>query len=511
MKKIDVSKSLIFSSKVKDLKNALEYLDQKGYFSNCKDFSNYAEGQLDVVHVASFMFSSYVVMSNEVSKFFSYFIPKSKVVFVEEEPKRKQMKLYKHQEEALERTKNFNKVAFYHDMGLGKTFTGSEKMRMLNNNVNLIICQKSKVTDWIKHCEENMPNEFVIFDLTNKQDFDLFFTWRNPETKKIGIINYELVFRREELASLQDFTLLLDESSMIQNDKAKRTKAILKLKASNVILLSGTPVGGKYENLYSQLKLLGWKITKKEFWNNYINYELVQYGGPFSPMLPKIKGYKNVDDLKKMLKFHGADFLKSDEVFDLPSQNFNMIKVPISKEYKEFKKEKYICIEDKDFIGDTPLKIMLYARMMCSTYNKYKLDAFVDLIDSTDDRLIVFYNFTDELEALKKVIENRPCSFVNGSERDLSNYENVDNSITFVQYQAGAMGLNLQKANKIIYYSLPLSSELYEQSKKRIHRIGQNRPCFYYLLLAENSIEERIKTTLDKRNDYTQELFNEDF
>lgn len=384
-------------------------------------------------------------------------------------------------------------------------------MRMLDNNVNLIICQKSKVKDWVEHCETNMPTKFVIFDLTKKKDFDLFFSWRNLDTKKIGIINYELAFRRPELMNLQDFTLLLDESSMIQNDKAKRTKAILKMKASNVILLSGTPVGGKYENLYSQLKLLGWKITKKEFWNNYINFEMVQYGGPLSPMIPKIKGYKNIDELKNMLKIHGADFLKSDEVFDLPKQNFNIVKVPISKEYKTFKKEKYICINDKEFVGDTPLKTMLYARMMCSTYNKYKLDAFVDLIDSTDDRLIVFYNFTDELEALKKLIGNRPYSVVNGSERDLDAYENVDNSITFVQYQAGAMGLNLQKANKIIYYSLPLSSELYEQSKKRIHRIGQNRPCFYYLLLAENSIEERIKTTLDKRNDYTQELFNKDF
>lgn len=421
------------------------------------------------------------------------------------------MKLYKHQEEALERTKTFNKCAYYHDMGLGKTFTGSEKMRMLGANVNLIICQKSKVKDWVEHCEENMPTKFVTFDLTNKKDFDLFFSWRNTETKKIGVINYDLVFRRNELMNLEDFTLLLDESSMIQNDKAKRTKSILKMKASNVILLSGTPVGGKYENLYSQLKLLGWNITKKEFWNNYIDYELVQYGGPFSPTLPKIKGYKNIDDLKKMLKFFGADFLKSDEVFDLPEQNFNIVKVPISKEYKAFKKEKYIQIEDKEFIGDTPLKTMLYARMMCATYNKYKLDAFVDLIESTDDRLIVFYNFTDELEAMKDLIGKRAYSVVNGSERDLSNYESVDNSITFVQYQAGAMGLNLQKANKIIYYSLPLSSELYEQSKKRIHRIGQNRPCFYYLLLAENSIEERIKTTLDKRNDYTQELFNEDF
>ena len=390
----------------------------------------------------------------------------------------------------------------------GKTFTGSEKMRMLDADYNLIICQKSKIKDWYEHCETNMPDKFVIYDLTNKKDFDLFFN--HATYKKVGIINYELAFRRDELMSLENFTLLLDESSMIQNDKAKRTKAILKLKAKNVILLSGTPVGGKYENLYSQLKLLGWNITKKQFWNNYINYELVQYGGPFSPMLPKVKGYKNVDELKKMLKFYGADFLKSEEVFDLPEQNFNIVKVPVSAEYKKFKKEKYICINDKEFVGDTPLKTMLYMRMMCGTYNKYKLDAFVDLIESTDDRLIVFYNFTEELEAMKAVVGERACSVVNGSERDLSNYENVDNSITFVQYQAGAMGLNLQKANKIIYYSLPLSSELYEQSKKRIHRIGQNRPCFYYLLLAENSIEERIKTTLDKRNDYTQELFIQD-
>ena len=72
------------------------------------------------------------------------------------------MKLYKHQEDALDRTKTFNKVAFYHDMGLGKTFTGSEKMRMIDANVNLIICQKSKVDDWIEHFKANIPAKFKI-------------------------------------------------------------------------------------------------------------------------------------------------------------------------------------------------------------------------------------------------------------------------------------------------------------------------------------------------------------
>lgn len=420
------------------------------------------------------------------------------------------MKLYKHQEEALERTKTFNKCAYYHDMGLGKTFTGSEKMRTLDNNVNLIICQKSKVSDWVKHCEENMTDKFIVFDLTTKKDLDLFFSWRNPETKKIGIINYDLVFRREELTSLQDFTLLLDESSLIQNCKSKRTKTILKMKPLNVILLSGTPVGGKYENLHTQLKLLGWNITKTAFWNTFINFELVQYGR-LAPKIPKILGYKNVDLLKQKLREHGADFLTTDEVFDLPLQNFITINIKCNKEYKDFLRYHYLKLENLEFIGDNPLKSLLYSRQLISVYNEYKLNALIDLCDSTEDRLIIFYNFKEELNQIIASVKNRPISIVNGQVKDLNAYEQENNSLTLIQYQAGAMGLNLQKANKIIYYSLPLSSELYEQSKKRIHRIGQNRPCFYYLLLAENSIEERIKATLDKRNDYTQELFEKDF
>lgn len=83
----------------------------------------------------------------------------------------------------------------------------------------------------------------------------------------------------------------------------------------------------------------------------------------------------------------------------------------------------------------------------------------------------------------------------------LDAYECVDNSVTFVQYQAGAMGGNYQKANKIVYFTLPLgkgSCDLWEQSKKRIHRIGQNRPCFYYYLLVKGSFEERNLAALQE-------------
>jgi SNF2 family DNA or RNA helicase len=191
------------------------------------------------------------------------------------------VKLFPHQSEALKSVKDLNRVAFYHDMGLGKTFTGGEKMIQLGASINLVICQKSKIQDWIEHFESNYGDvkrtDFWLRDLTDKTDYKLFFEDVNDAEygcgTVIGVINYELAFRRPELAKLTDFTLMLDESSLIQNEQAKRTKFILnKLKPANVILLSGTPTGGKYENLYSQLKLLGWDISKTTYWNTYIEY-----------------------------------------------------------------------------------------------------------------------------------------------------------------------------------------------------------------------------------------------
>ena len=61
------------------------------------------------------------------------------------------MKLYDYQQNALDLTENKNNAAFYYDMGLGKTFIGSEKMRLYGKCVNLVICQKSKINDWTEH------------------------------------------------------------------------------------------------------------------------------------------------------------------------------------------------------------------------------------------------------------------------------------------------------------------------------------------------------------------------
>lgn len=430
----------------------------------------------------------------------------------------KTINLYKHQQDELNATKGLNKCAYYHDMGLGKTFTGAEKLMQLGARVNLVVCQKSKIEDWVEHFNKHY-NESNVFDLTNKKDFEHFFEWvfdDDLNTKSwcfIGVINYELIFRRDLLSRLRDFTLMLDESSLIQNETSKRAKFILnKLHPENIVLLSGTPTNGKYENLWSQLHLLGWKISKELYWKHYVDVEYIDSDEGYP--IKVVRGYKNVERLKAKMREYGCRFLKTEDVFDLPDQTFTNFKIDTPKQYNKFIKTGLVTVEDREFVGDSILTKSLYARMICGSYSPEKMDTLKDILQSTEDRVIIFYNFNEELRKIEDLCNelDKPFSIVNGKTKDLSCYEQYENAVTAVQYLAGAMGLNLQKANKMIYFTLPWgkgSCGLWEQSKKRIHRIGQNRPCFYYTLLCKNTIEETNLAALQEGKELTDDLFRE--
>lgn len=422
------------------------------------------------------------------------------------------MKLFPHQEEALKLTEGCQNVAVYYDMGLGKTFIGSEMMKRFDCRNNLIICQKSKVDDWFNHFCTNYSDEgYSFLNLTNKGELEYFMV-DTPLLQKVGIINYELAWRRKELLKLKDFCLMLDESSLIQNSKAKQSKFILKLKPDHVILLSGTPTGGKYENLWTQVHLLGWGIKEDLFLRRYVNWRKIEVGGLIRKIVDKSDPYKNIDSLKDRMREYGAIFKKTEECYQLPEQIFTKVFVKPSREYWTFKRDSIVSVDSVELVGDTTLTKMLYQRQLCGQYNPYKIDALRDLLESTNDRLIVFYNFDCELHKIKELCAelNRPVSEVNGHNKDLTAYEEETNSVTLCQYRSASKGLNLQKCNRIVYFTLPLGSEDFEQSKKRIHRIGQEHSCFYYLMLSTGTIEESILSTLEQRKDYTDELFRKE-
>lgn len=412
------------------------------------------------------------------------------------------VKLLPHQVDALKMTQDLNKVAYYLDMGLGKTFVGSEKMKQLGTDLNILVCQKSKIDDWYEHFKEFYPECSPI-------------KWRSqkeiPKGKVVIIINYDLIWRRPSLKKANNFTLILDESSYIKNPTSKRSKFICRLlKPKNVILLSGTPCGGKYEELLSQVQLLGWNITKKLYWNKYVRYVEMNVGG-FK--IPKVIGYKNVPELKQKLRDIGCVFMKTEEVITLPEQLHNVEYVKTTKDYTTFEKDDLVTLKDgTELVGDMSLTKLLYLRQLAAQYNQNKIDKLKDLLESTEDRVVIFYNFDAELNIIQDVCKKlkKPFSQINGSVKDVRQFRTMNNGVVACQYQAASMGHNLQESNKIIYFSLTCSSELFEQSKKRTHRIGQKRTCSYWYLITKNSIEEKIYKVLQERRDYTEELFKED-
>ena len=188
------------------------------------------------------------------------------------------MKLYEHQKRALELTKDKTHVAYYLDMGLGKTFVGSEKLKQLLNDDKsetksaLVICQKSKIDDWIDHFKKYYSG-YNIFDLSVKKQLVEYIASVNTDPVSIGIINYDKIANRKELQTVVYDVLMLDESSLIQHLSSARTKAILKIKSKSVVLLSGTPVNGRYENLWSQLHLLGYPFKLDLFLSQFVIFE----------------------------------------------------------------------------------------------------------------------------------------------------------------------------------------------------------------------------------------------
>lgn len=82
--------------------------------------------------------------------------------------------LYNFQQKILERTSNYQNVLYALEMGLGKTFIGAEKLRIYNNRINLVICQKSKVRDWFDHFATHYDN-YNVYDLTQRADAVKFF------------------------------------------------------------------------------------------------------------------------------------------------------------------------------------------------------------------------------------------------------------------------------------------------------------------------------------------------
>lgn len=298
----------------------------------------------------------------------------------------------------------------------------------------------------------------------------------------------------------KDYFVIFDECHRLKNSTGVWGKAGYNLTkiASGFILLSATPIPNGWEDAINYFKMF--KLTKNK--TNFIkNNALVSLDQGYM----EIVGWKNENKLKNMWKSISRR-LSKDEAIDLPALTFQNIYFKPSKIYEKIKKNRVY----DGILYDNQMKLRHGLRL--HTNLKDKIDYLKDFIEDTDDNIIIFYNYDEELELLQKCI-NKKIYICNGKIKDYpkkDEWSNIKNTVTLANYKSGSEAVEFTYGNIIIYFSPTESYTEFYQSYGRCYRNGQNKKVTVYKFVAKGTIEEDIYKSLDKKQDFNYNLWEKE-
>lgn len=406
-------------------------------------------------------------------------------------------KLFGYQRDMVDRADK--SCALFWDMGTGKTITSLEIYKKWKCKRLLIVCPLSMIDEWITEFKNQVGG--TAGKLTNG-DFDC------------NVINYEMLWRNVNLDWLdEECMIILDESHKIKNPLSKVGKFIkhLRCRTEYKMCLTGTPQSLGYIDLYNQLYFLGFMdMSFTAFKRRYCVYNLENFRGV---RVQQLTGYKNISELER-LYISKCNFLKLDRVYDEVIK-YNYIDYSVPKLYNRVITDKVIYYDsdgnithkknDKHYrLLDNPGAFRFGLRSILDC--KAKQSRLKELLDGYDGRVVIFYNFTHELNSLVSLVGNRPTSVYNGSGKELDAFKENANGVVLVNYRSGSTGVNdFVISNVFVAYS-PCESYLdWVQSLKRIDRIGQEQTPIYYFF--RGGIEKRIYKRLKEGKNYDDKLF----
>lgn len=131
-------------------------------------------------------------------------------------------------------------------------------------------------------------------------------------------------------------------------------------------------------------------------------------------------------------------------------------------------------------------------------FSSHKFDRLEELLaENQRDCTMIFYTYKEELEELKR---RYPHAQTLDDPDAVERWNTGQIELLLAHPKSAGHGLNLQHhGNKIVFLSLPWSLEYFEQAIGRIHRSGQKREVWCYILMTENTIDERIYSVLQEK------------
>lgn len=455
------------------------------------------------------------------------------------------------QEEALQFALGRPACMLDMEMGTGKTRVAIDAaMARPEVRTVLVVCPKAVMGVWPRELEkyaeegsyctfQRRPGETVL--KTSERLWDFMNPDENwyqlDDRKRVIVVNYDSVWRKPlgdylvKLADRREIQMVvLDESHRAKAAGSKVSKylAMLGRRVPVRMCLSGTPMANSPLDVYGQYRFLDRSI----FGTNYEAFRQ-QYAVLGGPDRNFVVGYKNQQDLIR--RFRSAAYTcRMSDVADrikLP-EALPPVRVGVQLPAGDLRTLDGLS---RDFIAEcgggfvtasNVLVRMLRMQQICAGFcpiqdgpltgaetrdlNRSKADALRDILQDVDpsERVVVFCVFVHDLDAVSEVTEalGRPFFELSGRRHDLDGWRASEGGVVAVQIQAGAEGVDMTCAHRAIYFSLPHSLALYDQSKARLYRPGQDRRVSFMHLVADGTIDEAMYESLQRKRDIIESI-----
>ena len=405
------------------------------------------------------------------------------------------------------------------DMGLGKTIqaiAATELLRRESQITNtLIICPTSLKYQWKSEIEKFTGQKALVIEgLKHKRleqyGSDAFYK----------IISYHALSNDIEYFSKTEIDLvILDEAQRIKNYKTKISANVKKVKSDYAIVLTGTPIENKLEELYSIMQFVE-PFSLGPFYKFLAEHQIKNETG-------KVIGYTDLNQIGVML----ADVMirrKKDQVLtQLPERMDKNQLVPMTSQQMEIHEEystevgqlinkwkRFGFLNEKD--RQRLLIFLNMMRMACdSTYvidqqtrHDTKIEELMnqinEVINQGDEKIVVFSQWERMTRLVAAELKKAGIGFeylhggIPSQDRQklFDNFNNIASCRVFLSTDAGGVGLNLQAASMLVNLDIPWNPAVLEQRIARIYRLGQKRNVNIINFVSIGTIEHRMLDVL---------------
>ena len=454
--------------------------------------------------------------------------------------------LWPHQEKALEFLKTRPAAMLAMAMGLGKSRVAIELLEARRCQ-RILILAPSSIVDyvWPQQLQAHGPASLRLTLLgpkvkavkakAQRLQEDLQKWPRSAAAPHAVIVNYESAWREPLAALLQQARfdlLILDESHRAKAPAGQMSRWVSRLARyiPNKLALTGTPMTHSPLDLYGQFRILDPEIFGYGYQDFKERYAIEEPIGLEGNRGAKIIGYQNMGELRT--KFRRITFQYYDRrPLKLPERRHLPMALGLSpagqKAYRALESDSELALkEGRAATAANAAVLVLRLQQLTSGFavaeddkavlpvDQTKQKALTELLEALDpaEPVVVFARFRADLDAVAAAAKTaqRDCYELSGRRQEFEPWQaHPGGAALAAQIQSGSLGIDLTKACYAVYYSLDYNLGNFEQSLARLHRPGQTRPVQYYYLIAEDTIDQAVMRSLQKKRNLIQDILNE--